>query len=225
MKSPKQYTLNFHSIYNDKYSSHADTVFSLHENKLIEILEAVASINPSIRLTFDDGHLSDFKLVLPLLQKLNLDASFFVLGQSLIEDPEKFNQTLRIYEAGFTIGSHGYHHCDLTALTAEELDFEIKYSKKVVESCIGAEIDDFSLPYGKYNPEIIEKLRREGYQQIYTTQGFASSATDVFVHRINVKSNTNIWFLKKAVICQNPICLFVFRIRLGLKKMLGLCPC
>ena len=217
------FTLNFLSVYNEGYRCHREPVFCTHEARLREILAAISQSQREVRLTFDDGHLSDYDLVLPLLQEFGLDASFFVLGKSISENPRKHYQTQLIHEAGFRIGSHGYTHVDLTLLSPKELEFELRASKEAIENCIGAPVEDFALPMGRGNKRVNEALFAAGYQRIYTTKSYPSAVDSSLVHRINVKNNTRPAFIREAVIEQRPWPKWLLLAQAGIKNTLNRC--
>lgn len=61
-----------------------------------------------VYLTFDDGPSRDVTpLVLDVLKKENVYATFFVLGNKVEQNPDILK---RIYEEGHYIGNHGYGH-------------------------------------------------------------------------------------------------------------------
>ncbi len=220
MKNNKKYTLNFHSIFNDEISYHHDPIYSLHQDKLEELLKHIKVNSRNINLSFDDGHLSDYHLVLPILKQLELPAIFFVIGKSIQDDLAKRTQTKLIYEQGFLIGSHGFNHVDLRKLDDKTLDYELKFSKELIEEIIQAKIDSFSLPMGLYDRRVIEKIKSLGYNKIYTTNGFSSYKEDLFQHRINVKRNTNLFFIMKALNQKNDLFQLILNSKLQLKFIL-----
>src|SRR5690606_18113223 len=58
-----------------------EKIFEFHRSKRIPSRKVVA-------LTFDDGYLNNFTVALPLLEKYQIPATFFIIGKSLAE--EKF---------------------------------------------------------------------------------------------------------------------------------------
>ena len=77
MNPARNFTLNFHAIYNADFDVHPDPVFAIHETKLHLIFSAIRKSGKDIRITFDDGHLSDATLALPALRKYQLSATFW----------------------------------------------------------------------------------------------------------------------------------------------------
>ncbi|HEY5593134.1 MAG TPA: polysaccharide deacetylase family protein, partial [Paludibacter sp.] len=67
--------------------------------------------NPSekvIYLTFDDGPAPEVTpLVLDLLDKYNLKATFFCVGENVQKNPETYSEVIR---RGHKIGNHTFNH-------------------------------------------------------------------------------------------------------------------
>lgn len=144
----------------------------------------------NVVITFDDGYKSWVSDVLPVLQKMELPATFFVssgfVGLSrqdeaefirsklfVYRSPRKITGSLscedvrRIAEAGFTVGGHTLNHVNLSKLRDRvELTYEIVEDKMRLERIIGRRVDYFSYPSGAYqNSEmnLTEVLRESGY--------------------------------------------------------------
>ena len=180
-------TLNFHSIYRNNNSTSCKYAFS--EKKLDCLFKLISEKNLPVNISFDDGHLSDSLYVIPLLKKYDLTkVIFFVIAENILTDSEKWDQTQKIHDLGYSVGSHSYHHINLRKLSDSELLYEISESKKVIESCIGEKIFDFSLPYGRYNRSIIKALIESNYSSIYTTNGIIKSKNEMIINRWNMKN-------------------------------------
>jgi len=80
--------------------------------------ETLALNNREVVLTFDDGPSSPYtEMVLEALANECVKATFFVLGENAVDDPELVR---RIAKEGHTIGSHAYEHIGLDTLPFEE---------------------------------------------------------------------------------------------------------
>nr|WP_309100017.1 polysaccharide deacetylase family protein [Fredinandcohnia onubensis] len=58
-------------------------------------------------LTFDDGPTENVNEILPLLEKYDVKATFFLIGQDIEKYPE---EAKKIAEAGHQVGNHTYSH-------------------------------------------------------------------------------------------------------------------
>lgn len=117
----------------------------------------------NILTSWDDGTIEDLK-VMNLLRKYKLPGIFFIPVDSW-----GFKNILRYKD--FEIGSHTIiHPMDLKQLNQEELDREIKESRKILEKEINRNIDWFCYPRGRFDREVINTVRSAGYSFARTTR-------------------------------------------------------
>lgn len=171
----KQLILNLHGIGHPHCHVERDerhfwwSQESLHR-LLEEIAERTAEKKPEVVVTFDDGNLSDATVALPALVRRGLKASFFVcagrIGQQHYLDPAAIHDLL---SAGMTVGSHGMNHRDWRQTTDAELDEEIIQARRKLEDVCAGTVTSVSIPFGLYNRRVIERLRRQNFDVIYTS--------------------------------------------------------
>lgn len=70
-----------------------------------------------------------------------------------------------------TIGSHAISHTSLTNLSTEELEQELNDSKANIEKYICKPVFHFAYPYGIYNLQIAESVKRSGYKTATLANG------------------------------------------------------
>lgn len=113
-------------------------------------------------ITFDDGCESVVTHAAPVLAELGLRATVFCVAGHLggTNDWPRWNparhpfrlassETLsRLAGLGFEIGSHGYTHTALGAVTGAAVTREVEESKSALEATVGAEVTSFAWPYG-----------------------------------------------------------------------------
>lgn len=121
-------------------------------------------------LTFDDGLYSCYKYALPVLSKLNVPATFYVVtdfvGKSFAPDSDVTRKTFgykridtsidfmgwkQCREAigeGVTIGSHSVTHKRLSELGNEDATYELVQSKAEIEKNTKQICKHFCAPYG-----------------------------------------------------------------------------
>ena len=139
-------------------------------------------------ITFDDGDNSWYTLVLPMLLKYKMKATFFLWTYMIGHDSfltweeveDMSNYTLDGGERPFTFGSHTYSHqylyknknafANSTEYNAF-LDYELGKSKEIIEKHSPGSVTVLSLPYGDGagDPEIISAAVRSGYKFIRTS--------------------------------------------------------
>jgi len=130
-------------------------------------------------VTFDDGT-SDHERAGDLLDLLGLSGVFFVitgrLGRAGYLTRE---QTRRLADQGHRIGSHCVTHTPLTRLQPDEVETELRESKRELEDVIGRPVDWVAPPGGLYTREILARALDEGYSVFRTMEwGYAHAPFD-----------------------------------------------
>lgn len=218
----------------------------------------------NICLSFDDGYANNFHYVLPLLEKYELPATFYVtasptVGQNILWndllDLLRFNQSdiltqwaqenaikggikevhSAILSAGspmiqtfvnelkseanfmsdqrwddywklmdgkqilaasqhplITIGSHTCTHPDLTSMNLGDAVNECMQAKTNLEAIIGAEIQDFAFPYGRYNVELVSELVAMGHTRLACLDMINPKASGMLACRERMGNNSHI---------------------------------
>lgn len=119
-----------------------------------------------IWLTFDDGPEKEVtEFILETLKKLNIKASFFLIGKNIQEFPEL---TKEIIKKGHIIGNHSFSHLNGFKSKNEEYIYDIELgqkliNEKLVEIGITNKIKIFRPPYGRILPRQIKRLK-ENYK-------------------------------------------------------------
>lgn len=104
------------------------------------------------------------KPLLQLLDRYNVSATFFVLGQVAERHPELIE---RIYEEGHEIASHGYSHKRLHELGKEEFEDDLRKCTNILESIVKEEIFGFRAPSYSINQDTawaLDILENLGYK-------------------------------------------------------------
>jgi peptidoglycan/xylan/chitin deacetylase (PgdA/CDA1 family) len=106
---------------------------------LVERLEQGRPVHRQLVLTFDDGYLDNFEHAAPVLERLGLPATFFVVTQWMGTDVVSWwDRTLSashpwmtwdhvrsLHRRGFEIGAHTQTHADLGRVSEAEAKEEI----------------------------------------------------------------------------------------------------
>jgi peptidoglycan/xylan/chitin deacetylase (PgdA/CDA1 family) len=116
--------------------------------------------NPVVAVTFDDGPIANTQKIRQLLQKREIPATFFVIGQNMNESYAQLYQ-----DPLFELGLHSYYHKDYRTMEEEEIeqDFE-KNMKMLVKYSLSAKY--FRPPYGIVCPKATEMINRYGLQGV-----------------------------------------------------------
>lgn len=109
-----------------------------------------------IALTFDDGPNENTLLVLEILKKYHVKATFFCIGKNIEKQPEILK---RIIEEGHIVGNHSYSHSTFFDFYRKSrLIEEIRKTDALIESILGKKVKLFRPPYGVTNPSIRRAL-------------------------------------------------------------------
>jgi peptidoglycan/xylan/chitin deacetylase (PgdA/CDA1 family) len=143
--------------------------------------------NASVGITFDDGHISNFEVGVPLLVELQGSADFFV-NPSTVGTPNHVSwSALRDMSlAGMSIQSHGYTHRYFDDLTPEEIRSELRNSKLAIEDQLGTHVTLFAPPGGRIDDRVYEAARECGYQGVCTSRPGRYRASSWIVPRMAV---------------------------------------
>ncbi|MDT7724331.1 MAG: hypothetical protein QOI21_907 [Actinomycetota bacterium] len=135
------------------------------------VLDAVVGID-NVRLTFDDGNASDVEIALPRLLERRLTAEFFLLAGELGERGRIGRDGVReLVEAGMTIGTHGWSHCDWRRLDDRRATQEIAEAPKLLSKLAGRPVRRAAVPFGAYDRHVLDRLRKAGMSRVYANGG------------------------------------------------------
>ncbi|MFI8492747.1 polysaccharide deacetylase family protein [Peribacillus butanolivorans] len=84
-----------------------------------------------VALTFDDGPSKNVNQILPLLDKYNVKATFFLIGNEIERYPE---EAKKIVEAGHQIGNHTYSHKRMVFKSSSYIKEEIEKTDKLIQN-------------------------------------------------------------------------------------------
>lgn len=112
---------------------------------------------PVIALTFDDGpNTTTTVQVLDLLEKYNIVASFFLIGNNITPGTEAVVK--RAYDMGCEINNHSKTHSMMNKMEAEEIVAEIKFTSDKIKAITGEEPKFFRPPYIAVNKTMYDNV-------------------------------------------------------------------
>ncbi|MDZ7342928.1 MAG: polysaccharide deacetylase family protein [candidate division KSB1 bacterium] len=117
-----------------------------------------------IALTFDDGPCAPYSsLLLEVLKKFEVRATFFVVGKNVEKYPAIVQQMV---SQGHAVGNHTYSHVSLINCGLEELTVQLTKTQEILKRVTGYPATIFRPPYGLRDPRVISMAHALGLQVI-----------------------------------------------------------
>lgn len=124
---------------------------------------------PAYLLTFDDGTQDHFENVLPLLERYQRRAVFFVPTSKINREGYVTSPGLQEMSArGQTIGLHGHEHRRLDLLGEEDIRVQMQLSIEQIQKATGQRPCIFAPPGGFINGRVRQTALDSGVQVIRT---------------------------------------------------------
>ena len=188
--------LIFHGIGNPARTLEpGEAHYWISKDHFASVLDRVCALpDPSrVRISFDDGNLSDVDIGLPLLRERRLTADFFVLT-GRIGKPGSLDTSdiIALQAAGMTIGSHGIQHLKWSNLAAAALAAEVTESRQTLEHLCARPVLSAAIPFGAYNAGVLRALRHAGYTSVYSSDGGTMNAQALLRPRSSVTATTTL---------------------------------
>jgi len=118
----------------------------------------------TVYLTFDDGPIPQVTpLVLDILKRYNVKATFFCIGDNIDKHPETFKQILA---AGHAVGNHTYNHLDGWRVDDNIYIANTELCQKAIKKHKPEGTKIFRPPYGKLSSVKARGLKQKGYTVI-----------------------------------------------------------
>lgn len=125
----------------------------------------------AVAITFDDGYADSASNALPVLERYNLLATFYIVS-GFVGKPGYmgWDELALLRDRRMEIGSHTVSHADLTGLSLEEARAELTNSRAAIEARLGVDVVSFSYPAGHATPELAALVRELGYTSAVVTR-------------------------------------------------------
>jgi len=119
------------SIYNNTYYS------NIHDIKICKWKEGASAC---INFSFDDNNRSH-KKISQILDEYGYKATFFVIPSYMYTD-----SLFSMVKNGHEIGNHTYSHPDLSTLDSDNIEYQIRKGKELIENKLGVKCASFAEP-------------------------------------------------------------------------------
>ena len=154
-------------------------------------LEAIFEHPGAVAITFDDGFVNVAEHAAPVLERLALPATVFVVSgycgkrNNWPTQPAGIPQlplmdwtALRGLPPLFSLGAHTVNHPDLSDLSVADMEREVRDSREEIQQRSGRAVMSFAYPYGSTNAPASALVRREFSIGCGTRLDFAKADSD-----------------------------------------------
>lgn len=164
----------------------AQAAWLARRRHVLDLPEALARLDGrgrlprgEVALTFDDGFASVLTHAAPVLRRLRLPATVFLVTDTLadpprpvdwVDDPPPWplrtlqtDEVLELRDAGVRFGSHTASHADLTQLSEDDCERDLRASRQALESLLSEPVTTLAYPRGRHDERVRAAARRAGF--------------------------------------------------------------
>lgn len=178
---------------------------SITQQQLLAATEGHATLPPKpVMITFDDGYADVYTNASPVLARLHMHATAYVITSRISGRDTSFLTwpELRALERrGIQVGSHTETHAALTALTTSAMREELVGARTALQRALHHPVPWLAYPYGAVDGHVVAVVRASGYALAVTTRSGAcqSPAQPLQLHRLEVLDTTGVAGLRALV--------------------------
>jgi len=140
---------------------------------------------PTVHLTFDDGpHPTATAVVLEILKRRNLKATFFLLGENVGRYPDLVRE---INERGHFVGNHSLTHSSLFLKPSSWQSRQMKDANDIIQKTIGKTPGLFRPPFGHFDLRTIKAASSHGLKTVMwdvDSKDYSASGIPSIIRRV-----------------------------------------
>jgi peptidoglycan/xylan/chitin deacetylase (PgdA/CDA1 family) len=174
---------------------HRNDYRTLTQRELYDALVRGKPLPPKpVLITFDDGYDDVLRVAAPVLERLRMRATAYVITARSGDWHSPFLSWFELRELerrGVEVASHTVSHRDLRTLDDRELAHELVASRQALERRLGRPVRWLAYPFGGHDARVVAAARRAGYLLAVTTiGGVAQDGTrPLELRRLSITSN------------------------------------
>jgi peptidoglycan/xylan/chitin deacetylase (PgdA/CDA1 family) len=199
------------------FAEHAEWL--VRRTSVVPLQSAVQALGPDARLprgttalTFDDGFAGLHAHVTPVLTRLAIPATVFLVAETLtdagrpvdwVDTPPArplatltLDQVKDMQAAGVSFESHSFSHLDLTRLSFQECVDDLTRSRDLLESLLGHPVRLLAYPRGRHNAAVREAAARAGYSHAFTLPEAREAPGPFAIQRVGIHRGNGVSHLR-----------------------------
>lgn len=157
------------------------------DDQSLDTYQPVSFSEPMVTLTFDDSEEDNVTTVLPLTQQLGFKFTQCFATTFIEGNQKQVNRVLQFKKAGEEICGHTVTHPFLTQLSQSKLTYELQHSQQYLQKITGEPIDMFASPYGDYNQQVNNEIKKY-YKAHRTVDEGYNSKDNLNPYRLRVQN-------------------------------------
>ena len=172
----KSKIIYYHDFYDEEQYTDMGTPLALFKEHLkilkncgYKVVDRITKREGEIAVMLDDGFRGIWECR-EFFYKENIHPTIFI-AKSLVgkKDYLTVSEIKELDQHGWIFQSHTVAHTSLNDFSMEELDYQLKESKKYLEELLGKEIKEICAPQGKFSNWVCEHAFRAGYDVFYSS--------------------------------------------------------
>jgi len=127
----------------------------IHLPDMLDGLASGQNMSKRVVITFDDGYRDFLTEGFPVMKQCGFTATVFLVTDRIRTTPMRYEgvdyltwgDVRELHAEGIRFGSRTVTHPDLRSLEPDQIDYELGYSKEIIEQELGAAVESFSYPF------------------------------------------------------------------------------
>ena len=189
---------------------------SIDLTTMLEQLTDAEDMSKKVVITFDGGYRDFYTEGFAVMKQCGYTATLFLPTDRIRSAPIHYEgvdyltwrDVRELHAEGVQFGSQTVTHPDLRSVGPERIDYELGYSKEVIEQALGEAVESFSYPFSFHEEDqdftrfLVDALQNQGFKNgVCNIIGRAHRQSDqYFLPRIPVNSWDTLKFMEAKLL-------------------------